>query len=187
MGVDPDAFDEEFPGLNPFANQAVRNLIRLADVVADTINVRLKVHGLHLAAAQALAVLEGAPGPLTPNELSAHLHLTSGSVTSLLDGLERRGLLRRDQHPQDRRKLHVSITPQGRALVDAFLPETVAIQTALLSALSDTQLQTLNDYLQTALTTAAHVNPHEVAEAGPARHSGRPRADHDRDVRQVQT
>ncbi len=36
---------------------------------------------------QPLAVLEGAGEPLTPNEINAHLHLTSGSVTSLLDRL----------------------------------------------------------------------------------------------------
>lgn len=167
-----EGFAEEFPGLDPYANQAVRNLIRLGDVVADTINVRLKVHGLHLASAQALAVLEGAPGPLTPNEISAHLHLTSGSVTSLLDGLEGRDLVRREQHPDDRRKVLVSITPAGRALVDAYLPETVAIQTAVFASLSQRDLVALNGYLQDALETAATVDPHAVAEAAPARHSG---------------
>jgi DNA-binding MarR family transcriptional regulator len=175
VGVDVEAFAREFPGLNPFANQAVRNLIRLADVVTDRINVRLKVHGLHLASAQALAVLEGAPGPLTPNEITAHLHLTSGTVTTLLDGLERRGLVRRDQHPDDRRKVLVSITAEGRALVDAYLPETVAIQTALLGVLTDDELHQLNDSLQAALTAAAGVDPHAAADAAPARHSGRRR------------
>jgi DNA-binding MarR family transcriptional regulator len=173
VGTDVAAFAKEFPGLNPFANQAVRNLIRAADVVADSINLRLKVHGLHLASAQALAVLEGAPGPLTPNEISAHLHLTSGSVTTLLDGLERRGLIGREQHPEDGRKVLVSITPQGRALVDEYLPETVAIQTALLSALSDDELVRLNDYLQAVLTSAPGVDPHAAADAAPPRGSRR--------------
>lgn len=172
MGVDVEGFAKEFPGLSPLANQAVRNLIRLGDVVADAINVRLRAHGLHLASAQALAVLEGAPTPLTPNEISAHLHLTSGSVTSLLDGLERRELVRREQHPDDRRKVLVSITAAGRALVDVYLPETVAIQTALFAALSDAELVALNDYLQRGLATAATIDPDAVADAAPPRNSG---------------
>lgn len=126
------------------------------------------MHDLHLAAAQALAVLDGSPDPLTPNEINAHLHLTSGSVTTLLDRLEERGLLARQPHPTDRRKVLVQITDDGRALVDRYLPETVAIQTAIFRSLTDAQIGELNRLVETVLRSANEVDPHTIAaEASP--------------------
>lgn len=162
-------FQEEFPGGNPYANQVTRNVIRLADVITDAVNARLRTHDLHLAAAQALTVLEGADGPLTPNEINANLHLTSGSVTSLLDRLEHRGLVTRGPHPTDRRKILVSITDAGRELVDWHLPETVAIQTALFEVLTPEQLVELNHLVETLLLAANDLDPHAVADAAPTR------------------
>lgn len=144
-------------------------MVRLADVITDAVNTRLRRHGLHLAAAQALTVLEGADGPLTPNEINAHLHLTSGSVTSLLDRLEQRALVTRSPHPTDRRKVLVTITDAGRELVDWHLPETVAIQTALFQVLSPEQLTELNQLIEAVLLAGNSLDPHAVADAAPPR------------------
>jgi MarR family transcriptional regulator, 2-MHQ and catechol-resistance regulon repressor len=166
---EPEAFRAEFPGGNPWANQAMRNLVRLSDVLVDAVNRRLRVHGLHLATAQALSVLEGAEHPLTPNEIGEHLHLTSGTVTTVIDSLEKRGLVERDSHPKDRRKVLVSITKSGRTVLDRYLPEAVAIQTAMLAGLDDDELRTLNELLTRALRSTVGVDPHTVAEATPPR------------------
>lgn len=94
-------------------------------------------HGLSNAAAQTLAIIEGAGGPLAPSIIAGRLMVTTGSMTSLLDTLERRGLVRRQPHPSDRRQLLVHLTDEGLALVDTFLPEIVALQTALVAGLSE--------------------------------------------------
>lgn len=114
-------------------------------------------------------MLEGADGPLTPNEINAHLHLTSGSVTSLVDRLEQRGLVTRGPHPTDRRKVLVAITDAGRELVDWHLPETVAIQTAVFQVLDSAQLAELNHLLEIVLLAANNLDPHAVADAAPPR------------------
>jgi DNA-binding MarR family transcriptional regulator len=166
---DPDTFAAEFPGGSSWANQTMRNLVRLSDVLVDAVNRRLRVHGLHLATAQALSVLEGADQPLTPNEIGEHLHLTSGTVTTVIDSLEKRGLVERNSHPKDRRKVLVSITKSGQAVLDRYLPEAVAIQTAMLAGLKDDELRTLNELLARALGSTAGVDPHTVAEAAAPR------------------
>lgn len=173
---EPDAFRAEFPGGNPLANQAMRNLVRLSDVLVDAVNRRLRVHGLHLATAQALSVLEGADNSLTPNQIGEHLHLTSGTVTTVIDSLERRGLVERHPHPEDRRKVLVVINDAGRAVLDRYLPEAVAIQTAMLAGLDDDELRTLNDLLAQALASTVGVDPHTAAEsAAPRRRPRRAR------------
>jgi DNA-binding MarR family transcriptional regulator len=82
--------------------------------------------GLSNAAAQTLAIIEGAGEPLAPSIIAERLMITTGSMTSLLDTLERRGLVRRQAHPSDRRRLLVHLTDEGEVLVDTFLPEIVA-------------------------------------------------------------
>lgn len=56
------------------------------------------------------ALVELRRGGLTPGELGERLSLTSGSVTALLDRLERLGWATRAPHPDDRRKLVVRLT-----------------------------------------------------------------------------
>jgi DNA-binding MarR family transcriptional regulator len=46
-----------------------------------------------------------------PRELSETLGLTTGSVTAMLDRLEKLGYLTRSPHPTDRRKTVVRVTP----------------------------------------------------------------------------
>ena len=57
-----------------------------------------------------------AHGPLTPGELGTLLSLTSGSVTALVGRLEELGWARREPHPDDRRKVIVSLTEAASRL-----------------------------------------------------------------------
>lgn len=83
-----------------------------------------------------LAILDGAGGPLTPSTIAERAVVTSASVTSLLDTLERRQLLARRPHPADRRKVLVELTDEGRAVVDRFLPGAHRLETEVLAALT---------------------------------------------------
>lgn len=49
-------------------------------------------------------------GPITAGELSKRIGLTTGSVTALIDRLEKAGFVRRKKHPEDRRS--IIIVPQ---------------------------------------------------------------------------
>lgn len=75
----------------------------------------------------------------------------------------------RQPHPTDRRKILVSITDAGLALVDTHLPETIAIQTALFRVLTTEQLTELNHLVETVLLAANDLDPHAVADAAPPR------------------
>ncbi len=55
-------------------------------------------------------------------EVAARMHITSGTVTSLLDNLERKGYIVRSNDPEDRRRVLVDITPAAQTLLDEALP-----------------------------------------------------------------
>jgi DNA-binding MarR family transcriptional regulator len=93
------------------------------------------------SARQILAVVEGAGEPLEPSVIAERLLITTGSVTSLLDNLERRGLIRRLPHPQDRRKLLIAITPAAQTIVDELLPSLHARERDVMSAALSTSEQ----------------------------------------------
>ena len=57
----------------------------------------------------------GVKGSQTPTQLAAALKATSGRVSTLLAALEKKGQIRREVDPKDRRIVHVSLTEAGRA------------------------------------------------------------------------
>lgn len=115
-------------------------MIELGVVLDARIGAACRRHGLSHAALNALAVIEGQGRAVTPGEIGAAMHTTSGSITSVVDTLERNGFVRRSAHGDDRRKVLVEITPEGVARLDALLPEIAALTTALAAGLSPTEL-----------------------------------------------
>jgi DNA-binding MarR family transcriptional regulator len=57
-------------------------------------------------------------------ELGEMLMVSPANITGLVEGLVRKGLATRKEHPGDRRKRLAAITPQGIALMEDFIPES---------------------------------------------------------------
>ena len=57
-------------------------------------------------------------GPLPVNVIGQKVDLTTGSITSAVDRLEEKGLVVRNNHPNDRRIRVVVLTAKGRRLIE---------------------------------------------------------------------
>ncbi|HTH97457.1 MAG TPA: MarR family transcriptional regulator [Stellaceae bacterium] len=57
-------------------------------------------------------------GPMTQIEISQRIGIEKASSTSVIDSLEKEGLILRVRDTQDRRKINVSLSPKGEALRD---------------------------------------------------------------------
>ena len=62
---------------------------------------------------------------LTPSALAEAAAVTRGTMTGLLAGLERSGLVKRDEHPEDRRMLSIELTEAALDLFERILPERI--------------------------------------------------------------
>ncbi|HEX4775485.1 MAG TPA: MarR family transcriptional regulator [Acidimicrobiia bacterium] len=125
-------------------------------------------HGLSHAALNALAVIEGAGGPLPAGEVSARMHITTGTMTSVLDTLERNGYVKRLADPSDRRRVLVDITPAAQAVLDKMLPEVQHVIAVALRDIDDDTLQAFFDTLATVSAAIAAV-PDNVPPAAARR------------------
>jgi DNA-binding MarR family transcriptional regulator len=91
-------------------------------------------------------------GPMTPSELSAQTGLTSGSVTGVLDRLERLDFIRRDRHPTDRRKVVVVLDEAAvAAAMGQYYVEQGEHLAGVIDGFTATELATVLRFL-TALT-----------------------------------
>jgi DNA-binding MarR family transcriptional regulator len=75
--------------------------------------------GLSDTQVAALAVLERQIA-MTPGELAGHEKVQPPSMTRVITALEERGLVQRAPHPTDRRQVVLSVTEEGRQLVNQF-------------------------------------------------------------------
>jgi len=103
--------------------------------------------GLSHAALNALAVIEGEGQPMLSGEVGTRMHITSGSVTALLDNLERKGYVVRTSDAADRRRVLVDVTPAAQALLDDLLPAVQQVCRTLLDRLGAERQQLLLDIL----------------------------------------
>jgi DNA-binding MarR family transcriptional regulator len=99
------------------AIDAFVRLVRANAAVTRQLNAQLSAdHGLSLSAYEALLSLARAPeSRLRRVDLANGLLLTASGVTRLLDGLERDGLIAREECSSDRRVSYAVLTETGRA------------------------------------------------------------------------
>lgn len=74
----------------------------------------LEPHGLSEGRFVLLALLDASTYGVAPNALAEQAGVTRGTVSGLLDGLEREELIERRADANDRRALRVQLTPKGR-------------------------------------------------------------------------
>ena len=82
-------------------------------------------------------------GPLCQHELAGKVLKSAGNMTTVVDNLERRGLVERRRDGEDRRVVTVHLTASGRDLVRAVFPRVVEVLVDAFSTLSATEQQQL--------------------------------------------
>ncbi len=87
-------------------------------------------------------------GPLTPKAIAEYTGLTSGSVTSLIDRLERKGFVTRVRDAKDRRSVIVEPNLERMDAVMPYLDVLGQAATELLENYTDEQLRLICDFLR---------------------------------------
>ena len=94
-----------------------------------------------------LATIEAQPG-IGQGEIADALGADRSTMVRLVDQLERRGLVRRESRPDDRRTVIPTLTPAGRTALAAANPQVLASEELFAGTLSAQERRTLADLLQ---------------------------------------
>lgn len=82
-------------------------------------------------------------GPMPQARLCEKLLVSGSNLTTVIDNLEKGGLVRRDPNPEDRRAYLVKLSDSGRAAVTKAFPEHAARIRQLMSALTQAEQKEL--------------------------------------------
>jgi DNA-binding MarR family transcriptional regulator len=125
---------------------AWRNLHVADAIVCDQVNARLNSEiGCSLTEHDLMAWLFAAPGQrLRMSDLAARLRVTPGGLTRIADRLVARGWIERDQSPDNRREVRLTLTSTGtEAHETARTAYSEVLRDTLTKHLDETDLDTL--------------------------------------------
>ena len=132
---------------------AVSNVFRTATAVRNHMEREvLAQHELGWSGFVVLFVLR-VWGAKESHEVAAEAGITPGTLTGVVHTLERRGLVERQRHPTDGRRVVVAPTAAGRAVVDEVMPVFNRHEAFVTSALSAEDRVQLSRLLRTILRT----------------------------------
>ncbi|WP_300014571.1 MarR family transcriptional regulator [Pseudonocardia sp.] len=131
--------DELVRLLQAYAGEAER----LSQVFAD----RHHMHVTDLYALLAVMQADRAGHPLTPGRLGAHLGLSSGATTAVIDRLERVEHVRRARDDRDRRRITLHYGRAAERVGTAFFGPLGARMDELLDRYDDAELAAVRRFL----------------------------------------
>ena len=132
---------------------AVSNVFRTATAVRNHMerNV-LKPHSLSWSAFVVLFVLR-IWGSQESRRLAAEAGISGGTLSGVLDTLERKGLVKRRAIPEDRRRVEVALTADGTKVVDEVMPAFNREEALVTGGLTDDEMASLARLLRKVLRT----------------------------------
>jgi DNA-binding MarR family transcriptional regulator len=154
------------PGTEP-APLLLYLLKRVELAVRARLEEIVKPAGLTAIQYTALTVLER-HDDMSSAQLARHSFVTAQSMADMITTLQRRGLIERHRDRTDRRRLVVSLTAEGRWLLDRYRDEVTALEGDMIAGLSGREIGELRAILNTCydnLSPAAR-NPVRAPAAG---------------------
>jgi len=147
------AWRAQRPDLDVEPMQVLSRISRLARHLDIARRGSFADHGLESWEFDVLSPLrrQGPPFQLTPGALLRATLVTSGTMTNRIDRLVRKGLVRREPDPRDKRGVLVTLTGQGEEQVDAALAGLLRRERMLLAALDDGERRHLVDLMRILL------------------------------------
>jgi DNA-binding MarR family transcriptional regulator len=126
-------------------------LVRLQQIASDKMDDAFcRMTGINLTDGRCLDLLDVHDG-LTAGELAEAANLSPGAVTTVLDRLERMGLVTRARDDADRRRVLVELTPKARELAFEAYGPVAAYAQEYIEQLTDEEIEIISRFLEVAV------------------------------------
>ncbi len=125
-------------------------IARLHQRVFAGITERVAPYGLTALQFTTLSVLSRHGAPLSTSQLARRAFMTPQSMSEVIHALERKGLIKRNPHPNHRRTLPATLTAKGRRVLTACDAAVSEFEDAMLDGVSEPDRATFRDMIKTA-------------------------------------
>lgn len=136
----------------------------LASLVSNALaQIYAERFGLSIPAWRVVAAL-GQYGIRTARDIAIHGVMHKSTVSRAVASLEQRGLIARRPNQDDRREELLTLTPEGRAIYEALVPQALAFEERVLSVLDPREQETLSALMDKLSRHARSMAPEEGGE-----------------------
>ncbi len=115
--------DSSYPDLNVRDIELFISFMRTTSDISKELHLRFADFNLSMGKLLVLLILNQKKGDsLTPSEIADFSKVTRGTITGLIEGLEKDEFITRSMSNSDRRMIAVNITEHGQAALETILP-----------------------------------------------------------------
>ncbi|WP_338448140.1 MarR family transcriptional regulator [Niallia oryzisoli] len=122
-------------------------LLQTSKAIQERMRLELTKNNLSITEFSVLEVLYH-KGRQTINEIGNKVLISSGSMTYVIDKLEKKGLLKRVACPNDRRAIHVTLTDAGNETLEKVMPEHEELVESIFASLTNNEKELIVELLQ---------------------------------------
>ncbi|WP_328332843.1 MULTISPECIES: MarR family winged helix-turn-helix transcriptional regulator [unclassified Streptomyces] len=144
-------WEQVLPGLDTGPMAVIGRLNRCSALLQQAADAPLRREGLSRPEFDVLGTLRRVDRELTPGRIARETFASGAAVTKRVRQLEERGLVSRRPDDRDRRVSHLSLTEEGRTLLDRLLPVQLRYEAALLDGIDAQGRAELSDALSELL------------------------------------
>lgn len=156
------------PELKDDVNQVLETIIYLSTEsrrITKELARRAELTGPQLTVVKLLEQV----GELSLSELSERIRAQNSTVTGIIDRMEREGLVVRERSKEDRRVVHIKLTPKGAGIARDIPLEPMEIVKGALESLSAQEMRDLVRLLGKLAKRVRQIVRRDVDEAVPTR------------------
>ncbi|SRR5690606_8346517 len=130
--------------------RTIINLIYTASEISGKVADAVKPYDISIPQFNVLRILKGQKGqPANLSTIQERMIAKMSNTTRIVDKLIDKGLVKRTQCPQNRRKVEIFITKDGMALLEEMNIAVADVEKKIINKLDEEQLETLNRMLDT--------------------------------------
>ena len=140
-------FAAKYPDASASATECAMNVARTGDLIVGRVAATLQPLDISPAGGLILGILLDAAEPCPPKYISERLIVSRATVTGVLDTLAKRGLVRREPHPTDRRMVLVHLTKAGTRMAEKVRSTVHRSEAAWMGSLNEHERAQLTELL----------------------------------------
>ena len=163
-------YSRRYPDLEPVSYEAFLVLMHTGERIKFWVEQCLAREGTSHARFIVLAKLNrDANTPMQASDIAARIGVTKQTMSSLLDGLEKDGHVRRLEDPTDKRVTLVTLTDSGQAFLNRVLPGLFRTRSSMMNALTRDELMHITSLLRRlwgSIESSCHCEPDQLAAPG---------------------